>query len=114
MLMESKSIKTINVSNKRQITIPKRYFDEFGFDTEAECIPQEDGILIRPKKDHNFDFSEEILKDLLAQGYQDDMLLKKFHEAKCNIRPAIDRMIKEADDIAEANSGYCTTEDVFN
>ena len=112
--MESMPMKTINVSNKRQITIPKQYFDEFGFGTEAECISTENGILIRPKKNNEYDFSEEILKDLLSQGYKSDALLQKFHEVKNNVRPAIEKMIKEADNIAEAEDGYCTTKDVFS
>ncbi len=112
--MERVPMKLINISQKRQITIPKKLFEEFGFTEEAECIPQPDGILIRPKKNEQYDFSEEILKELISKGYEGEELLINFKKAKDNIRPAIINIIEEADKIAEDQGGYCTTKDLFD
>ena len=30
--------KTIRISEKRQLTIPQKFFEALGFSTEAECI----------------------------------------------------------------------------
>lgn len=106
-------MKSITISQKRQITIPKQYFEEFGFEEEAECIPQADGILIRPKKSESYDFSTEILQDLIKEGYAGEALLSKFKETKEKVRPGIIRMIDEADNIAEGLGDYCTIEDIF-
>lgn len=46
------------------------------------------------------EFSEEILADLIAQGYSGEELLEKLKEYSRGIRPAIEQMIAEADEIA--------------
>ncbi len=52
--------KIINISENRQITIPKKYYDKLGFGNEAECIYKDGTIIIRPLFRNNEDFSEEI------------------------------------------------------
>ena len=42
------------------------------------------------------DFSEEILSDLLNEGYEGDDLKKKFAERKAMMAPAVDSLIEEA------------------
>jgi len=74
--------KTISISVKRQLTIPLKYYNALGFSNEAECILQEDGLLIRPMRttaDSN-EFNEIILADLISQGYEGQQLLNKFKE----------------------------------
>ena len=73
--------KIINISEKRQITIPKKYFNALAFGSEAECILQEDGLLIRPMRSQaNSELAAQILSDLIAQGYDGQVLLEKFKE----------------------------------
>ncbi|MCL2628889.1 MAG: AbrB/MazE/SpoVT family DNA-binding domain-containing protein, partial [Oscillospiraceae bacterium] len=63
--------KIISVSSKRQLTIPQKYYDLLGFNNEAECVLQDDSILIRPMQNINTsEFSEQILADLISQGYE--------------------------------------------
>jgi hypothetical protein len=90
--------KIISVSMKRQLTIPQKYFETLGFDNEAECILQEGGLLIRPVRDTNGgEFAEQILADLISQGYQGSDLLDKFKETSRSIRPAVKKMIEDAE-----------------
>lgn len=46
-------------------------------------------------EDDFFDFDEEILKDLILQGYESTDLIKKFHKIKKNIPLALDELVAE-------------------
>ena len=101
--MESKKV---SISSKRQITIPQKFFTLLGFNTEAECIMRGNELVLRPVKENTSgEFAEQILADLLAQGYQGDELLAKFKEAQSKVRPAVERMIQEADAFAMKKDG---------
>jgi hypothetical protein len=94
--------KIISVSGKRQVTIPQKYFEALGFSNEAECILQNNAIVIRPIKENTgSEFSEQILADLIAQGLSGQELLIKFKEMSKKIVPAMDKLISEADSIAK-------------
>lgn len=92
--------KTIRISNKRQITIPQKYYERLGFESEAECILRGSELIIRPvEKQGSGEFAEQILADLVAQGYFGDELLQRFKEEQRKIRPAMERLIAEADEL---------------
>ena len=101
--------KIISVSTKRQVTIPQKFFDLLGFQNEAECILKDDGIFIRPVHMGGSEFAENILEDLIVQGYSGKELLEKFKEQSRKIRPAVVQLIAEADEIAK--SGKSTSLD---
>lgn len=96
--------KQINVSEKRQITIPKHFYDKLGMGQEIVCELRGDEIILRnvPQAD---DFSEEILKDLVNQGYEGDNLIQAFQKQKAQIRPAIEKMMEESRLTAENMDG---------
>ncbi|MDR2903288.1 MAG: AbrB/MazE/SpoVT family DNA-binding domain-containing protein [Clostridiales bacterium] len=106
--------KIISVSVKRQLTIPQKYFDALGFDNEAECILQDGYLLIRPVRDTGGgEFSEQILADLISQGYHGSDLLEKFKEQSRGIRPAVEKLLKEADAFAKSGEGRATMDELF-
>lgn len=72
--------KIISISSKRQVTIPQKYYEALRFENEAECILQDEGILIRPVKNRGTDFSEKLLAELIEQGYTGTELLLRFKE----------------------------------
>ena len=75
--------KRISISAKRQITIPQKFFQMLGFDSEAECIVNGDELIIRPVRTRDGgEFAEEILADLIAQGYSGNELLERFKEMR--------------------------------
>ncbi len=49
-------------------------------------------------------FAEEILTDLVKQGYSGEKLLTEFKKINRKIRPAVEKLIEEADEIAKASS----------
>ena len=78
--MESKKV---SISSKRQITIPQKFFTLLGFNTEAECIMRGNELVLRPVKENTSgEFAEQILADLIRQGYSGEELLEKFKQTQ--------------------------------
>jgi len=90
----------IHVSSKRQITIPAKYYEALGSVKEMECIYSNDMLILKPVQYNETGFSEEILADLIAQGYSGEKLLTEFKRINRQIRPAVESLIKEADELA--------------
>ncbi len=106
--------KIISVSVKRQVTIPRKYFETLGFNNEAECILQEGGILIRPIRDTNSgEISEQILADLISQGFSGQELLERFKEQSKKVRPAVKLLIAEADALAKSGEGKISLDEML-
>lgn len=93
--------KIISISTKRQVTIPQKFFETLGFDNEAECVLKDGGIFIRPIHSAANEFAEEILTDLIAQGYYGGELLEQFKLQSKKVRPAVEAMATEAEEIAK-------------
>jgi len=107
--------KIISISSKRQITIPIKFYNVIGFKNEAECILKNNQIIIRPLKDNTGgEFAEQILADLIDQGYSGDELLKQFKKAQSKIRTAVEKMLEEAARAANGQGEYSTYSDVFD
>lgn len=93
--------KRISVSSKRQITIPLPYFNMLGIGNEVECYVKDNALVIQPiHAEEHGEFAEEILADLVKQGYTGDALIKAFSEQNRKIRGAVASMIEEADNAA--------------
>jgi hypothetical protein len=105
--------KIISISSKRQLTIPQKFFDLLGFETEAECVFRGNELVIRPHRENTAEFAVEILADLIEQGYSGPELLKEFKSVQRKIRPAVERMIEEADRTADGTGKYYTVNEIF-
>jgi bifunctional DNA-binding transcriptional regulator/antitoxin component of YhaV-PrlF toxin-antitoxin module len=105
--------KRISVSQKRQITIPIEFFNRIGIDKEVECFVQNNAIVIRPVHEDAGEFDEQILSDLISQGFSEQELLARFKEARRKIRPAVESLLGEAHLAAEGKAPFSTYEDVF-
>ncbi len=105
--------KIISVSKKRQITIPLKYYKHLGLDNEVECTLEDGAIVIRPLKREPSEFSVEILKDLINQGYSGDELVKQFEAQSKNIKKAVMHMLEEADTITAGEKKSESFEDIF-
>lgn len=108
-------IKKVSISAKRQITIPQKFYTMLGFDTEAECIVRGNELIIRPVRPNTGgEFAEQILADLIDQGYGGGELLERFKKMQSQVRPAVEAMLMEAEQAASSKSGYVSYSDVFN
>lgn len=105
--------KRISVSQKRQITIPMEFYTSVGIDKEVECYVQNNTIVIRPVRESGGEFDELILADLIAQGLSGQGLLDKFKETRRQVRPAVERLLDEAQLAAQGKALRNTYEDVF-
>jgi len=105
--------KIINVTGKRQVTIPMKFYERLGFGKEIECFLTEDSIVLRPLTNSDDSFTMEILKDLVSQGLSGDELLAKFAMQRSNIKKAVGMLIDEADEIASGKREGATTKDIF-
>jgi len=115
--MENRKMKKkrISVSQKRQITIPLEYYKALNIGEEVECFMSNKCIVIKPiMQFDNEEFSECILKDLIEEGYEGEQLLIEFRKRKGQIRPAIEKMLEEADRVAENSEEYTVLEDLFD
>ena len=107
--------KKVSISQKRQITIPQKFFTLLGFDKEAECIMRGNELVIRPVKENvSGEFAAEILEDLIKKGYSGQELLNEFKIMQAKVRPAVELMLSEAEQVAKGNSEYFSYDDVFN
>ena len=107
-------MKKVSISAKRQITIPQKFFSMLGFDTEAECIVRGNELILRPVKTQSGgEFAEQILADLISQGYGGEELLVKFKRAQKEVRPAVEMMLAAAEKAALGQAEFSTYDDVF-
>jgi len=113
---KTNSPKRVKVSSKRQITIPSSFYKKLELGTEVECFIREskNELVIRPVQSE-MDFSENILKELIDEGYSGKQLLKEFKKKKETVKPAVNKMIDEAEAQAEKleNTGNEEIEEIF-
>lgn len=111
-LMEKRRI---HISSKRQITIPSKYYEGLGLSNEVDCIYTDKMLILTPARNESTAFAEEILTDLISQGYSGQILLNEFKRVSRQVRPAIEKLIEEADLLAKkAIINYIDeTDDIF-
>lgn len=89
-------VRRVKVSKQRQINIPKDFYDALNFTDEAIVEFTGKEIIIRPAEYEIVDFSADILKDLVSQGYSGEELVQKFICIKAEIPTALKIMRNEA------------------
>lgn len=106
--------KRLSISSKRQITIPQKFFTMLGFSDTAECVVRGNELVIRPvKQESGGEFAEQILAELIAEGFSGEELLTEFKVRQAKIRPAVEAMIADAEAVADGTGEYETYDDVF-
>ena len=77
--LNEKNKRMLNVTSKRQITIPKKFFEKLGFADSAECVLEEDKLTISPIRPVSRNKSvDQVLEELLNAGLTGDDLLSAF------------------------------------
>ena len=59
------------------------------------------------------EFDDLILADLIKEGYDGDALLSEFRARRARVRPAVEKLLKQAEDAAKGIGEYSTLEEVF-
>ncbi|MFB5675040.1 AbrB/MazE/SpoVT family DNA-binding domain-containing protein [Paenibacillus terreus] len=101
--------KRARVSQKRQVTIPQKLFEQAGIKDEVEFGIKGNTIIMRPVRENtgNDYFSDLILADLLEEGYGGAELLEKFREKQAELHKAVNKIKAES---AEAAKNYKPSE----
>ncbi|WP_438316157.1 AbrB/MazE/SpoVT family DNA-binding domain-containing protein [Sporosarcina sp. FA9] len=101
--------KKIAVSKKRQMTIPKEFHDQLQIGDEVLCEIVDGVLMIKPVTTE-VDISEDILADLIREGYEagDDMI-REFVYRKSQLKSALQKLIDDTRD----GKVYVNTDDLF-
>ena len=110
---KASEVKKLSISPKRQITIPQKFYTQLGFSRGAECEIRGKELILRPLQENGGEFAEEILSDLIKEGFSGEELLRAFRSRQKQIRPAVEEMLKEAKRVAEDKVPYYTMQEVF-
>ncbi len=100
--------KTRKQGNSIMLTVPKEFDVPNGVEVEAKLV--ENGILyefVEPKKEF-FDFSEDILEDIISEGYNKQDILSEFKKRKTELTSTFRYIAKET----IANSKPMTKEEL--
>ena len=62
---------------------------------------------------NNGEFAEEILKELINEGYSGKKLIKEFNSRQAKVKPAIKEMLNEARKMAKGEMKSMSYDDVF-
>lgn len=104
-----KKVKRIAVSKKRQISIPKEFHELLNIGDEVALELHGNHLVIRPIHESFEDFSEEILSDLVKEGFSGPELIMEFKKRKGQLGTAVESLISET--LAEGKK--TTIEDLF-
>lgn len=106
--------KTISITGKRQVTIPQKFFEALDFGKEAECVLQDNAIMIRPIRNNvGGEFAEQILAELITEGYAGNELLVEFKARQKKVRPAVEELLDAAGAAARGEGEFSTYTDIF-
>ena len=59
------------------------------------------------------EFDDLILKELIDEGYSGYELLDEFRVRQAKVRPAVEAMLEEAENVARGKSEFFTKDEVF-
>lgn len=87
--------KTINQGNSIMVTVPKSFNIPSGVMLDVKKV--ENGILyIFVQEEYDFfDFSTEILKDIIKEGYRGEQIVQEFTQRKQRINHQSHQMVDE-------------------
>lgn len=109
--------KRARVSQKRQVTIPLKLFEQVGIKDEVEFGVSGNNIIMRPVRENsgNDYFADLILADLIQEGFTGEKLLIKFREKQAEYNTAIKSLIAESKEVARSYKGNSDkeTEELF-
>ena len=123
----------VKLREEGQITIPKELVDKLGLsEGDKFDVFVNKGIIcflpvaVYPKrylaelrkeieetKKGGSEFFEQVLADLIAQGFTGNELLAKFKLESKKVRPAIEKMIAETDALIKRGEGKISLDELF-
>ena len=112
--MEKKTLlerKIVAVSDKRRLTIPKKFYSHLNFGNKVECFTRGNELILRPVNSE--DFSDLVTAELKMQGVEEKILPEKLAEKKAEIKNSLTAMIVDAKKIAQGEGESATFGEIF-
>ena len=112
--MEKKTLlerKIVAVSDKRRLTIPKKFYSHLNFGNKVECFTRGNELILRPVNGE--DFSDLITAELKMQGVEEKNLSAKLAEKKVEIKNSLNSMIADAKKVARGEGESATFGEIF-
>ena len=102
------------LDKKRISVIPQKFYTELGFGSEAICTLLDGALVIEPvSQAPSGEFDDLILADLIKEGYEGEALLAEFKARRAKVRPAVEKLMQQAEDAARGTGECSTYEEVF-
>ena len=95
----------IEISSKRQITIPAKAYEEAGFKDYALCTWSDKGMFLQPLDVEDEDVTIDILRYLINEGYEGEDLIAQYKAMKKKVVSVKDKLDEAERDIAEGRVG---------
>ncbi len=87
------------ITSKRQLTIPKDFYDKLNLGNDVEIILEHDGLKIKKlrKLEKTFDdYSDLVLRSILEEGFEDKEEILKEFRLRMNLMPvAVQRLLSD-------------------
>ena len=91
----------IKISSKRQITIPAKLYERSGFGDYALCTWTDKGLFLQPLEVEDEDVTVDILRYLIAEGYEGEELIEQYQDMKKKIVSVKEKITEAEQDVAE-------------
>lgn len=96
---------TIKVSSKRQITIPAKIYEKGNFGDYALATWTDRGLLIQPLELEGADETVDLLRMLIAEGYEGEGLVEQYKNRREKLTALKSKIEEAEDDIAAGRVG---------
>jgi len=103
--------KIVAVSDKRRLTIPKKFYSRLKLGNKVECIARGNELILRPVNSE--DFSDLIVEELKPQKIDKKILSAKVKAQKAEIEDALNVMIDDAKKVARGEGDSATFGEIF-
>lgn len=89
--------KYVRITGKRQITIPKEFYEQLGMGTLLRGYIERGRLVFEPVRPEDpMDFSEEIVNDLADEGLTGEDLKREFVRRREGLLVALKELVAEA------------------
>lgn len=112
----AKEFRDIKITAKRQLTIPKAFFDHLGIEDTVHAFLLDDGILIKPAKRRAIQEIdvELIVRNVINEGYNGNEMAEEIAYRIKKYNESVDRKIQEFLNDMEGNTVSENQGDEFN
>ena len=89
--------KYVRITGKRQVTIPKEFFEQLDMGTVLHAFVEGGRLVLEPVRSEDpMDFSQEIINDLADAGLTGEELKKEFARRREGMMTAMKELVAEA------------------